>query len=126
VALGAEHEHAIRASIEATVQGRYAEAQRELWTRLLDTVQHFAETMGQDAKVFRDSTVSKLADLARLAPKLSLTPDPTLDALCRDVLKVVQGTSATELRESPTARSEAARKARAALASIERAMEGAF
>lgn len=131
VALGEEHERAIRQSIEQVVTERYSSAQQDLWSRLLDAVQHFAATMKAEsasgkAKVFRDTTVTKLAEIARLAPKLSLTKDERLEAMCAEVLELTAGVTPNALRESRSLRTEAARNAQATLAKITASMEGAF
>jgi hypothetical protein len=126
VDLGAEMQRRIEKSIEDTVTERYAAAQRDLWERLLDTVKHFAVTMADDEKTYRSSTVQKLADLARLAPKLSLTPDPKLDAICAEVLAITGTAEPGEFRENMTLRRESAARAKAALDKIEASMKGAF
>ncbi|HYE90819.1 MAG TPA: hypothetical protein VEA38_07370, partial [Terriglobales bacterium] len=70
VHLGDDIEAHIRREIESTVGSRQDEAQRELWTRLLKTVRHFATTMAEEGKTFQKTTVSNLIDIATLAPKL--------------------------------------------------------
>lgn len=126
VSIGADAEARIRQSIERTVAERYSGAQRDLWTRLLDTVKHFAMTMADKDKVFRNSTVHKLAELAELAPKLSLAPDPQLEAVCAEVLALANSFAPDDLRANQLVRAEATRKARTTLKSIEAALEGAF
>jgi hypothetical protein len=60
VNLGDDIEAHIRREIESTVGSRQDEAQRELWTRLLKTVRHFATTMAQEGKTFQKTTVTNL------------------------------------------------------------------
>lgn len=126
VDLSAEAADAIRQSITDTVTEQAAEAQRELWQRLFDTVKHFAQTMGTEKKLFRNTTVTKLRDLARIAPKLSLKPDPQLEAICAEVLDLVSDTSPEELRENEDLRFARARQAREAVKQIEDAMAGVY
>lgn len=126
VGLGDEIESEIRESIERTVTDRFTIAQRELWTRVLDPVRHFAQTMREGDKVFRDATVTKLVELAKLAPKLSLVPDPRLDEICAEVLAIADGLNPEDLRSNKRIRSAAAVQAQEALAKIEDAMAGAF
>lgn len=126
VALGADAEAAIRAEIERDIGTRYADAQRDLWTRLLDAVRHFAATMRQEGKVFHASTLTKLVELARLAPRLSLVPDARLEALSGEVLEILDGIGPADLRGSPALRRRAAARAQTALTRIEEAMAGAF
>jgi len=126
VRLGQEAEAEIRASIEETVLERYAEAQRDLWERLLDTIRHFARTMATEDKIFKNSTVTKLTDLAKIAPKLSLKPDPKVDEICAEIVRLTTRVDPDDLRNDPKARKTAAKDARATLAKIEAAMAGAF
>jgi hypothetical protein len=126
VELGADVEARIKQDIERTVTSRYADAQRDLWERLQDVLRHFVATMGQSDKVFRNTTVTKLTDLAKVAPKLSLQQDPKLEALCAEVLTITQGTVPDDFRKSEALRTESADKARAALKKIESALAGAF
>lgn len=126
VNLGREIEDEIRASIETTVRSRYADAQHDLWGRLLETVKHFAGTMFEEKKVFRDTTFTKLAELARVAPKLSLAPDPRLDEICKQILSLTNGIQPQDLRKSAPLRKQVAADAQAAVERIETAMAGAF
>lgn len=126
VNLGDDVEAHIRREIESTVSRRQDQAQRELWTRLLKTVRHFAATMAEDGKTFQKTTVSNLIDIATLAPKLSLTPDPALEAICREILAITDACDPESLRASTKVRGRAAEDAAAALRRIEETMLGAF
>lgn len=126
VALGAEAEEVIRNEIEQTVSERLGEAQRELWERLFDTLKHFTSTMVDSEAKFKNTTVEKLRDLARLAPKLSLVPDPKLDDLCRGIDSLLGGLHADDLRTNLSVRKDTAQMAAQKLAEIERAMRGAL
>lgn len=126
VQLGEEVEARIRRSIEATVTDRFAEAQRDLWARVLDTVRHFAGTMLQEGKRFQFTTVTKLAEIAAVAPRISLVPDPELESICADILAITRGVDADALRSDTTLRKRAGTDARAAVERIEAAMRGAF
>jgi hypothetical protein len=126
VNLGSEIEAEIRSSIETTVRSRYVDAQHDLWARLLDTLKHFAGTMHQEGKVFRNTTVTKLAELARVAPLLSLAPDPRLTDICGEILALTQGLEPNDLRQSKPLRKRAAAEAQAAVTRIQEAMAGAF
>ena len=126
VNLGAEIEAAIRSEIEATVTSRVGEAQADLWKRLLTTVQHFARTMAEEKKTFQRTTVTNLTEIATIAPRLSLQPDPVLEAICAEILEITDSCDPESLRASPKVRSRAAASARAAVQRIESALQGAF
>jgi hypothetical protein len=125
VNLGAEIEASIRQEIEDTVTTRVQDAQRDLWTRLLTTVRHFATTMAEEKKTFQKTTVTNLTEIATIAPKLSLTPDPVLDAICADILAITDQCDAEALRVSPKIRSRAATEAKAAMERIAHQLQGA-
>lgn len=126
VNLGAEIEEQIRKDIERTVSERYVDAQKELYERLLDTAKHFAGTMWQEDKIFRNSTVTKLVDIARIIPKMSLVPDPKLEGLCSEILEIVDGVDPDLYRNDKGARQSAATKAQDAVRKIEASLQGAF
>lgn len=126
VDLGAELQEQLRRDIERTVSDRFVEAHKEVWTRVLDTLRHFASTMAQENKIFRDSTVFKLAELARLAPKLAVKPDPALEQVCHDIVKLTSSVTPSDLRENPALRASAADRAHATLRAIEDQLAGAF
>jgi hypothetical protein len=126
VSLGDDIEDEIRREIEATVSSRADEAQADLWKRLLTTVRHFATTMAEESKTFQKTTVTNLTEIATLAPKLSLNPDPVLEAICADILAITEACDAESLRASRKVRGRAAEDAAAALRRIETAMQGAF
>jgi len=124
--LGDEIEAEIRRDIEETVKRRGSEAQRDLWTRLLTTVRHFASTMAEEKRTFQRTTVTNLAEIATIAPKLSLDPDPELERICAEILAITDSCDAESLRASTKLRGRAAEEATAALRQIETAMQGAF
>ena len=89
-------------------------------------MRHFATTMAQEGKTFQKTTVSNLVDIATLAPKLSLTPDPALEAICGEILSITDACDPESLRASTKVRGRAAEEAAAALRRIEDTMLGAF
>lgn len=126
VSLGEETEQKIRRSIEQSVTAQAAEAQRDLWERLLETLKHFASKMMDKEAIFRDSTITKLTELAQLAPKLSLVPNPRLDEICAQIVKITSVATPQAFRDNDLLRAQSARKANDALAQISEAMQGAF
>jgi len=126
VNLGDDIEAEIRDSIESTVVNRYAEAQREVWGRLLKIVKHFADTMGTDGMKIYATTVTKLVNIANIAPKLSLVPDPELEEICEAIRTITRDVDADALRASKTIRRKAATDAQAAVERIEDKLRGAF
>lgn len=126
VTVGRDVEERIRRHIELTVGQRFQDAQKDLYGRVLETVTHFATTMRNEDKIFRDSTIAKLGDIARTAPKLALAPDPQLEELCYDIARITDGITAQDIRGNNTLRRTVATQAEQALAKLESAMAGAF
>jgi hypothetical protein len=109
---------------ESTVVDRIDTAQKKLWEDLFETLKHFTETMRQDDKIFRNSTVKNLLEAVKLAPRLSLRTDTKLEGLCADIEKMLSGLSADVLRENKAIRANTAIQAHDALAKIEAGMKG--
>jgi hypothetical protein len=122
VELGAETERRLRRQIERSVVDRALEAQRHLWGQLKDRLGHYAAVTADEDRDFKDSTVEKMAELAALAPKMSLAPDPLLEEICAEIAALGRRHTADELQANDLARSAAAREA----ARIEAKMAAAF
>ena len=102
---------AIRAEIEQAMQDKVAGAMRDLWDRLSVTVNHFAATMDQEDKIFRDSTVKNLEDIVESLPALNFLNDPRLTEIGNDLKAAIIGYSPKELRKDAQVRQNAAREA---------------
>lgn len=101
----------IRDRIEGENTARIARAMGDVWTRLNNTLQHFAETMADGDKVFRDSTVHNLTEIVELIPALNLMNDSNLTAIYKDLKSTLIGLSPKDLRKNPDVRNAAADEA---------------
>lgn len=116
----------IRQGIERHVVERTQAAQRDIWQRMLDVMRHFASTMKQDDKTFRDHTVGALAEVAAEAQSLSIIPDAQLDEVVSEFKAMAKAFKPEAVRLSPALRTKAAKQAAATVARIESMMGGAF
>tara|TARA_R100000808_G_scaffold2016_3_gene8546 strand:+ start:5175 stop:6011 length:837 start_codon:yes stop_codon:yes gene_type:complete len=126
VDLGDEHVDSIREEIEARTNEGLAEAQKDIWRRLLEVTSHFASVMGDGGKVFRNSTVDNVLKICELAPRMNLSGDPELDELASQILSDVSNQSPDSLRKSKWHRGQVAERAKEHVRKIESAMEGAL
>ncbi len=114
----------IRQSIELKNQDRLTQAVSEVWTRLADTLNHFANKMGEDA-VFRDSTVRNLEEIVEMLPALNITNDPALEAIRQDIVDTLIGYEPKDLRKDSDIRRIAAKESKRIVAQMAGFM-GAF
>lgn len=106
----------IRRDITKRVQERAIAAERALWDRIVEALTHYANTMVNPKKTFRDTTVENLHDIARMAPKLTLLEGTEVADVCSRVLDL--NYSPSNLRTSVLIRSRAAEQAQALLQDI--------
>lgn len=109
----------IKDSIEQRSQEKLEIATRDLWQRLYEAVQHMAVTLREPKKIFKNTLVGNVQELADLLPRLNVTGDPKLDELCKQA-KASLSVDPEVLREKPDARQAAANRA----ADILNAMSG--
>ncbi len=116
----------LKGDMEKRAGERLAEAQSDLWRRLLEVTSHFANVMGDEEKRFKDTTVHNVRKIADLVPRLNLNQDPDLDRIANSILSNLNGLNPGQLRENGTVRKEAASQAAAAVDDIQRVMAGAL
>jgi len=103
-------------SVNIRVRDSAIEAARELMRRLIEPVLAMAAKLaeapkeGKDCPIFRDTLVSNIQDIAKLAPALNLTGDAQIDAFTKEVEALTRYAPDT-LRSDQFTRAEAARKA---------------
>jgi muconolactone delta-isomerase len=105
----------IQADMTATLQARMHRAMQDVWTRLAETVGHFAEKMSTDA-IFRDSTVKHLDELIAVLPGLNILNDPELEQMRQEIEGTLTGFRAADLRKDPALRKSVGDDAKAIMA----------
>ncbi len=108
----------IRDAIEQTTNERIGRAMTDVWTRLADTLSHFATKMGDADAIFRDSTIHNLQEIVDLLPALNLMDDPELERMRVQVAGLISGVTPKELRANPKVRADISTEAQDILADM--------
>lgn len=101
----------LMAEVEASVNGRTADAMRSVWDRVYQAVQHMSERLGGYGKdadgkttgIFRDSVVGNLRELVEILPLLNVTGDSQLQIMSDRIAQSLCVEEAATLREKPKA-----------------------
>jgi hypothetical protein len=109
----------LTARIAKAMKVREARATADLWSRLIDPLTHFAETMESD-RAFRDATIRNLAEAVELLPRLNFADDADLDAAIAAVKEMIAFFPVKSLRKQDGVRAAAGRDARKTLTEIEK------
>lgn len=86
---------------------KLAEAMKDAWTRLHDTLKHLSERMDytdESKKKFWDSTITNATELCSLLSNLNVTNDPKLEDARRKLEKALAGVKPEDIRESEAIR----------------------
>jgi hypothetical protein len=101
----------LRANVDQAVAEARATATRDVWKRLIEPVAAMAERLRDPENVFRDTLVTNMREILRLAPALNLGEDPQLDALCNRMRNELACHSPDRLRHNLTVRNQTAQAA---------------
>lgn len=101
---------AVQQSMQQSMQGRLTRAMQDVWQRVEDRLQHFADKMGSD-EAFRRSTLENLEEIANLIPALNIVNDPRLDLIGDEIKAVLVGHDPKVLRKNKEVRAEVAEEA---------------
>ena len=115
VDVGNEETAKIRADIEIRTKNAAADAHRDLYRRLAETVNHIADRLRDEKAVFRDSLVNNLIKLCELIPRLNINSDPELEKLRKEAEEKLCLCDPQTLRNDKQARKRTARDASAIL-----------
>lgn len=105
----------IKAELERSVADRETRAMKDLFVRLNEVVEHFAEKLNDPEAIFRDSLVENVIELTNLLPRLNVANDPNLERLRRETQKKLCVFEPETLRSDSAAREVAAADAAAIL-----------
>ncbi len=86
---------------------KLAEAMKDAWTRLHDTLKHLSERMDytdENKKKFWDSTITNATELCGLLSNLNVTNDPKLEEARQKLEKALAGVKPEDIRESEAIR----------------------
>tara|TARA_R110000868_G_scaffold261331_3_gene519421 strand:+ start:1718 stop:2563 length:846 start_codon:yes stop_codon:yes gene_type:complete len=111
VEMDEKHLASVRKNIENATHERLGRAMQDVWSRLAETLGHFAEKMGSD-EIFRDSTVRNLEEIVELLPELNILNDANLEKIRQDIAGSLVGYEPKNLRKDPDVRNMAATEAK--------------
>lgn len=112
VALDDSERDAIKEQMEGAMQQRLGRAMLDVWQRLARTLGHFAEKVGAEDALFRDSTVRNLEEIIDILPALNILDDPNLERIRKDIQNSLVCYEPVELRKKPKVREAAAGEAK--------------
>jgi hypothetical protein len=101
----------VRKGMEQAMQERIGRAMADVWERVREVVEKFADKTRTKDAVFRDSLVGNIESLIDMLPGLNVLNDPDLDAIGKEVKARLLGYDLKDLRKKPAVRSAAAREA---------------
>lgn len=110
----------LKAEYEAQLEERMRETRQEMWRRLIEPATLFAQAMQDPERVFKESTVENLRQIAEMAPRMCVAPDPELNAMCSHLKGLLANVDAKVLRRDDAARQEAAFGVKLATDTMER------
>ena len=116
----------LRVNIESGVNTAINDAMATVEERLVDTVRHLGEVCnkyGHDAKGkvvgrFKDSTVTKVTELAKILPHLNLTDDPRITHAAKQLKATLATITPDGIKNSTGERSRVEREAKAIVADL--------
>ena len=105
----------IQKQLEKRVEERVIEATKDLYFRLNEVVQKFADKLSDKEAIFRDSLVENVVEMVNLLPKLNVGNDPELEKVRKETQKKLCAFEPDTLRKDEKVRSKAAEDAKAIL-----------
>lgn len=101
----------VRQSMEAAMQDRVNRALGDVWTRLAEKLGHYAKTMSEEDKIFRDTTVTNLEEIVDMLPDLNIFGDKQLAQMGEEIREKLIGYTPEQLRKEPGTRAYVAEEA---------------
>lgn len=99
----------IRAEITQTIAARQADAVKDCWARMREVVGRIADQCSKEKPVIRESLMENASDLVKVLGGLNITNDPLITQAEAELRSLI--VPSTTLRDSPSARRNAANKA---------------
>lgn len=111
VDLGKDEIERIQKELQSRLEKEFANANKDLWTRLQNAVSNIVERLSFPDSKFHDTLISNLQDLVNLIPSLNVTGDSNLEAV-RKRCEVLTAQSPAALRTDIEVRADVAKQAR--------------
>lgn len=111
VELGNAEVERIQKELETRLEKEFANANKDLWTRLQNAVDNIVGRLSFPDSKFHDTLISNLQDVVNLIPNLNVMDDANLESVRRRC-EVLTAHSPQTLREDTIVRAEVAKQAR--------------
>ncbi|MHB1678655.1 MAG: hypothetical protein ACYCSS_14210 [Sulfuriferula sp.] len=111
VDLGNEEVERIQKELQSRLEKEFANANKDLWTRLQNAVDNIVGRLSFPDNKFHDTLISNLQDLVTLIPNLNVTGDSNLEAV-RKRCEALTAHSPNTLRNDTVVRADVAKQAR--------------
>jgi hypothetical protein len=102
----------IQSEIQARLENEFANANKDLWTRLQNAVQNIVARLSVPDAKFHDTLISNLKDLVELIPNLNVTGDTNLEAVRKRCEDILTNHNPATLRTDTAVRADVAKQAR--------------
>lgn len=99
VQLADDQMDAVRQSTQRMVEASIARAAKDPIKRLHKAVATMVATLGQSDKIFRDSLITNVRELAEMMPALNIANDPKIDELTDEIQQELATIDPSELRD---------------------------
>lgn len=97
--LADEQLDAVRESTQRMVEASLARAAKDPIKRLHKALSTMVATLAQSDKIFRDSLITNVRELAEMIPALNIANDPKLDELTDEIQQQLASIDPSELRD---------------------------
>jgi len=98
-------------TVNVRIEDATKEGQRELLKRMIEPLQHMAQTLAKEKPRIFDTLVSNIEEIAALAPKMNLTDDAQINAFAAEMKTLAEAVDPDKLRKSVNIRTAAQVKA---------------
>jgi len=113
VAMSKDEVERIKGDLETAMGSRLKRATMDVWTRLSDTLKHYADRVSQpDARLY-ESTVTNLEEIVDLLPSFNILNDPELERFGKENQDKLIGFDGKDLRNDVHVRKVAGTQAAA-------------
>jgi hypothetical protein len=113
-----------RRNLERKNEERERAMRRDLWERLREPVAKMAEALSDPDKIFRDTLVGNVHDIAERIDSLNVFEDPGIATVAATLRETLATLDPDRLRTSPPDRTAAAQEARSMADRIAESMSG--
>ena len=94
-------------------------AQQEIWSRFKEVISHLHEKLSKTDTGFKESTVTKINDLVKLAKVLNMDDDKNIEAFRKQVEDKLTGFTAEDLRSDEALREKKGKETKDLLKKLE-------